>query len=261
MAINGIAINNFHSLIHSESTLSNKANRVSQQFEVLDLQTLVKAQLMAQHFSREDVDNNDELRVLKNNEIIKPVSMSKTAIPLSVESLALGQIQKSQEQPQGGVADDFIRLAWSYAKKAGLLLRLDPKILLAQAALETGWGQYVVKNFDGESSNNLFNIKATSSDRDFVSTQTKEFFNDRAVSIKASFKKYSSIGKSFDDYVNLIKNNLRYEKALANSTVPKRYVEELHLAGYATDPQYSAKILAIYESSRLQLLLNRNNCC
>ncbi|WED43983.1 flagellar assembly peptidoglycan hydrolase FlgJ [Legionella cardiaca] len=154
--------------------------------------------------------------------------------------------------------DDFVKSIWPYARQAANLLGLDPKILMAQAALETGWGQYVTKGVDGSSSNNLFNIKATSDTEDMVKTKTTEYIADTPIKINASFRKYPSIEHSFNDYVALIQGNSRYEAALANTKDPERYVDELHRAGYATDPNYASKILAIYHGDELQQALERN---
>lgn len=155
--------------------------------------------------------------------------------------------------------DEFVKSIWPYARQAANLLGLDPKILMAQAALETGWGQFVAKDANGSSSNNLFNIKSASNNADeAVQVKTTEYIADTPIKMNASFRKYQSVEHSFNDYVSLIKGNERYEAALANSSDPERYVDELHRAGYATDPQYTSKILAIYHGDELQQSLERN---
>lgn len=164
-------------------------------------------------------------------------------------------IKETTPNPQ---IDDFVRSAWPYARQAANVLGLDPKILLAQAALETGWGHYVAKDADGSSSNNLFNIKANNKTADAVQIKTTEYIANTPIKVNASFRKYPSIENSFNDYVSLIKESGRYEDALANTKNPKRYVDELYRAGYATDPQYASKILAIYHGDELQQALQRN---
>lgn len=154
--------------------------------------------------------------------------------------------------------DEFVKSIWPYAQQAAGLLGLDPKILMAQAALETGWGQFISKGEDGATSNNLFNIKAKTDAENAVHINTTEFITNTPIKVNASFRKYPSIEHSFNDYVALIKGNSRYEAALANSQNPERYVNELHRAGYATDPEYSSKILAIYHGDELQEALERN---
>ncbi|MBA3536707.1 MAG: glucosaminidase domain-containing protein [Tatlockia sp.] len=244
MAINGIAISDF-------------------KFEAL--QSSLKSMRMEQHFINETnlfnrkTENTFQamLEGQQGKENANPASNS--ALPtLPASSLATKQFSQNLKASEKGFIDDFVKSAWPYAKRAGELLGLDPRILLAQAALETGWGQFVTKDAKGLSSNNLFNIKSSLTDRDTVQCQTTEYLANRAVKINASFRKYPSIANSFNDYVNLIQGNLRYEHALANTGNPKRYINELHRAGYATDPLYASKILSIYQGNELQKALERN---
>ena len=154
--------------------------------------------------------------------------------------------------------DDFVKSVWSKAKEAAASMGLDPKILIAQAALETGWGHSVAKDANGSSSNNLFNIKSgTNSDFESIKIKTTEYIADTPIKVSASFRKYASVEDSFNDYVSLIKSNSRYQNALANSGNPERYVNELSKAGYAMDPNYGTKILSIYHSEELNEAVNR----
>lgn len=154
--------------------------------------------------------------------------------------------------------DEFVKSIWPYAQHAATLLGLDPKLLVAQAALETGWGQFVARDENGSSSNNFFNIKSIGKQQnDAVEVKTTEYAADIPIKTKALFKKYSSVENSFEDYVSLIKENSRYEQALANANDPQRFIKALHDAGYATDPQYADKILSIYHGDELQQSLER----
>ena len=129
---------------------------------------------------------------------------------------------------------------------------------MAQAALETGWGKLVAKDEDGTSSNNLFNIKTgTNKEFDSVKIKTTEYIADTPIKMTASFRKYPSVEHSFNDYVSLIKGSDRYQNALANATNPEQYVNELHKAGYATDPAYGNKILSIYHGDELNQAMQR----
>ena len=135
---------------------------------------------------------------------------------------------------------------------------LDPKILIAQAALETGWGKFVAKDSDGSSSNNLFNIKTGVITRiESVNVKTTEFIADTPIKMSASFRKYPSVEQSFNDYVSLITGSERYQSALDNAGNPEAYVNELHKAGYATDPKYGTKILSIYHGDELNQAMQR----
>lgn len=136
-----------------------------------------------------------------------------------------------------------------HALQAANELGVDANVLLAQAALETGWGKSVIKNAQGESSFNLFNIKADKSWQGKQSTvSTLEYENGVARKEMAGFRSYDSYKQSFDDYVKFIKSNPRYSEALKKADNPAQYVRELQKAGYATDPRYAEKIMRIYNS-------------
>lgn len=57
------------------------------------------------------------------------------------------------------------------------------------------------------------------------------------------------------DYVDFVRSNPRYERALENASAPKAYFFELQQAGYATDPQYADKIMSVYNSTTMSELL------
>lgn len=147
-------------------------------------------------------------------------------------------------------AEDFIQQVLPYAHQAAMELGVDPKVLVAQAALETGWGRSVIKNRDGSSSFNLFNIKA---DRSWHGRQaqvpTLEFEDGIAKKVSAGFRSYGSFAESFQDYVHFIQRNPRYSEALKNVDNGDRYLRELQRAGYATDPHYANKVMAIYHDA------------
>lgn len=153
--------------------------------------------------------------------------------------------------------DDFVKSIWPYAQKAASVLGLDPKILVAQAALETGWGQFVARGVDGESSNNLFNIKKGSGSHDSVTIKTTEYIANTPIRMQAEFRKYPTVENSFEDYIALLQGSNRYKDALANVENPERFMQALHKAGYATDPQYGSKILSIYHGDELQQAVSR----
>jgi flagellar protein FlgJ len=135
-----------------------------------------------------------------------------------------------------------------HAERAAARLGTTPDILIAQAALETGWGKHVMIGIDGQSSHNLFSIKADPSwSGDIVKRRTLEYMQGRPVSINAGFRSYEGIGQAFDDYADFISQNPRYQRALQKGRDPRAYVQELQRAGYATDPRYAQKILEIHQ--------------
>ncbi|SMY31795.1 flagellar assembly peptidoglycan hydrolase FlgJ [Photobacterium andalusiense] len=150
-------------------------------------------------------------------------------------------------------AAEFVDHMKPYAQQAARALGTDPALLIAQAALETGWGKKVINNALG-SSNNLFNIKADPRwQGQKVATKTLEFHDGIAVQEQAAFRAYDSYQHSFDDFVNFLQHNPRYSKALTHSTQPQQFIREIHQAGYATDPNYSNKVLAVMK--KVQSLL------
>lgn len=139
----------------------------------------------------------------------------------------------------------FLRSLEAPAKKAAAELGVDSDVLLAQAALETGWGQHVVSS-GGALSNNLFNIKASNDwDGAVMRQQTLEYRDGVAVRESADFRAYSSVQEAFDDYVDFVKSSPRYQDAVAKAADGEQYVRELQKAGYATDPVYADKVLAV----------------
>ena len=135
-----------------------------------------------------------------------------------------------------------------FAEEAGNELGVDPKMLIAQAALETGWGKYLLNHPNGSSSFNLFNIKAGSNwHGETVSKEVVEYRGGITMQQKSQFRAYNSFQDSFADYVNFIKQNSRYSQALEQSHIPEKYMQALHQAGYATDPAYSKKVTHVYQ--------------
>ncbi len=142
--------------------------------------------------------------------------------------------------------EDFVQTLWPHAVAAGETLGVEPEVILAQAALETGWGQGVVRTGGGESSYNLFNIKADSRwDGGRAQSQTLEFEQGAMVRRRESFRTYDSYAESFADYTRFLQQNPRYHGALAQAEDPVAYLDGLQAAGYATDPDYADKIMDI----------------
>lgn len=161
----------------------------------------------------------------------------------AVEQVSAGQIDNSKTLDSPGA---FVSELWSHAQQAAEELGVDPKVLLAQSALETGWGKHIMQNKQGESSHNLFGIKASSGwEGDTVSLQTVEYEGGVAVKRQATFRAYDSYQDSFNDYVQFLKQNPRYQQALEKADSNEGFIKGLQKAGYATDPAYANKILSI----------------
>ncbi|MBQ9275729.1 MAG: glucosaminidase domain-containing protein [Succinivibrio sp.] len=136
------------------------------------------------------------------------------------------------ESPQ-----DFVDKMMPYAVKAAEGLGFNPLVIVAQAALETGWGEHV------PSGNNYFGIKAGGSwQGESEALSSPEFENGQFVNEVSRFRKYKDVLSSMKDYIDFIKGNPRYHKAVDKSFDPDTYFEEIAKAGYATDPHYADKL-------------------
>jgi flagellar protein FlgJ len=140
----------------------------------------------------------------------------------------------------------FVSELWPHAVRAGKALGVAPDVLIAQSALETGWGQKVIRDRDGNPGHNLFGIKADGAWRGRKTiVSTLEYQDGVAVRRQAAFRAYDSVAQGFEDYVAFISSKPRYQQALALSAEPRAYLKALQDAGYATDPAYADKILSI----------------
>lgn len=153
--------------------------------------------------------------------------------------------------------EEFVRKLWEPAVRAGKALNVAPEVLVAQSALETGWGQKVIRREDGSSSYNLFGIKADSRwAGESATVSTLEYEEGVARKEQAAFRAYDSLEQTFDDYVHFLQNNPRYGDALRNAGDSRAFVQGLQDAGYATDPRYADKVMAIVEGDRYGETIN-----
>lgn len=189
-----------------------------------------------------------------NENLFKSFSFSAAPINNNV------QISKPQitEQPapveeiKFDSANDFVSKVWGYADDAAKALGIPTETLVSQAALETGWGKYMMKGADGTPSYNLFGIKADSRwSGDVVSVQTTEYRDGIVQKERANFRSYDSLQQGFDDYVSFIKNSPRYTDAVNSRGNATEYLNGLQQAGYATDPAYANKIQSIMQGETL----------
>jgi flagellar protein FlgJ len=159
--------------------------------------------------------------------------------------------QATGAEPIASSREDFIRQMLPHAEKAAREIGVDPHALLAQAALETGWGKSVPSTATGDSSFNLFGIKAGSQwSGATANVPTLEFEDGVAVKKVERFRSYESAAASFEDYAKLIGNSARYESARGSGSDIASFATALQQGGYATDPEYARKIVAVAEQLR-----------
>ncbi len=166
---------------------------------------------------------------------------------VSTESTAPAQTRAAGEVDFRSPAEFVARLRES-ARAAAQRLGVSPQVLLAQAALESGWGRRIPRDAAGGSSHNLFGIKAGPDwTGPKVAAQTLEFRDGLAQRERAWFRAYGTFAESFEDYADFILGNPRYAPALARAGDPAAYVRALQEAGYATDPHYAEKVTALLQ--------------
>ncbi|CAH9065896.1 Peptidoglycan hydrolase FlgJ [Pseudoalteromonas holothuriae] len=201
-----------------------------------------------------------------NGEGYTPASVLRTNANLQSDKIANGEAtshvaqksaDKSDNQDDFKDPESFVGALWSHAKEAAQKIGLNPAVMVAQAALETGWGKHVIAKPDGSSSFNLFNIK---SDKSWYGESAKkltlEFEQGLPVQKQAHFRAYDSIKESISDYVDFLQNNPRYEQALKKVKEPAQYLDALQEAGYATDPNYAQKIKSVLQRGEFKQMLS-----
>ncbi|KQN98063.1 MULTISPECIES: flagellar assembly peptidoglycan hydrolase FlgJ [Stenotrophomonas] len=169
---------------------------------------------------------------------VGPASAGNGAVEMASADAAADQFGK--HTPEG-----FVASIWPHAERAARELGVDPRALVAQAALETGWGRRHIKRDNGASSHNLFGIKASGWKGESATAATHEYVDGQRQSQTARFRAYGSAAESFGDYVRMLKNSPRYQAALKAGSDVRGFAQGLQRAGYATDPGYAAKIAAI----------------
>ncbi len=154
--------------------------------------------------------------------------------------------------------EHFVRTLLPLAKDVARESGIDPRLMVAQAALETGWGRHMIRGNDGSHSFNLFGIKAD--DRwqgESVNIATTEFREGVAMKERADFRRYPDYRESFRDYVTFLQDNPRYRDVWEVADQPEVFAERLQEAGYATDPAYGRKIRNIMEGEPFEAALDR----
>ena len=146
--------------------------------------------------------------------------------------------------------DNFVNAHRAAAERVAQSSGIPASFMLGQAGHETGWGKGEIRNKDGSNSFNLFGIKAGKGWTGKVAeVTTTEYVNGVARKQTAKFRAYDSFEESFKDYARLINNSPRYEQARAKVHSAQAYAAELQKAGYATDPQYAAKLSRAIQST------------
>ena len=174
------------------------------------------------------------------------------------EVLQPGNLKSGQvgSIPTWSTPQDFAQQVWPFAQRAAKRLNVPPEALVAQAALETGWGEHVMERPDGTSSFNLFGIKANNAwDGGTVSKPTIEYSDGIMRRERATFRSYPDLAATFDDYAEFIGKQPRYQSVTNHGDDAAGFASALQESGYATDPKYADKITAILDSGVMRQAL------
>ncbi|WP_410750004.1 flagellar assembly peptidoglycan hydrolase FlgJ [Citrobacter sp. U14242] len=160
---------------------------------------------------------------------------------------AMPRTTESNDEPLSGDSKDFLAQLSLPAKLASQQSGVPHHLILAQAALESGWGQRQIRRENGEPSFNIFGVKASGSWKGpTTEITTTEYENGEAKKVKAKFRVYSSYLEALSDYVGLISRNPRYA-AVTGAATAEQGAQALQNAGYATDPNYARKLTSMIQ--------------
>lgn len=142
--------------------------------------------------------------------------------------------RKSVSRPKN--VQDFLDMASEAAMATASKWGIPASVLLAQSALESGWGLHVKNNA-------YFGIKGKSPSGNSVAFGTTEVVNGKVIHIKDTFRAYADYAESADDYGRFLSTNKRYKPAFLHTSQPNDFITEVAKAGYATDPNYAPKLI------------------
>lgn len=141
----------------------------------------------------------------------------------------------------------FLDLIAPAARASHRASGIPASFTLAQAALESGWGASKLSTLG----RNLFGVKADKAWKgEVLMMQTKEFENGRPVMVMARWRQYPTWAACLADRVEFFKRNKRYA-ACFKETTGEGWCRAVAAAGYATDPAYAAKLLAMIKGRDL----------
>ncbi|MDE2418587.1 MAG: flagellar assembly peptidoglycan hydrolase FlgJ [Burkholderiales bacterium] len=201
------------------------------------LSGMIEAQL-----TRQMGGNTDPLAAANALAPLDSAAPSSAVLKHATPAASPAPASKAAHQPTASQAD-FVRKHSDIASKVEQSSGIPASFMLGQAGHETGWGKFEIKHKGGAPSFNLFGIKAGAGWTGKVAeVTTTEYVNGVAQKKIAKFRAYDSYEDSFKDYANLISGSPRYAKAKAQTGSAYAFANGLQKAGYATDPDYAAKL-------------------
>jgi flagellar protein FlgJ len=188
--------------------------------------------------------------------------ITRSALP-ATSSLAVNPDANGADASESAAVasspSEFVSEVFPAIQRAAAAIGVNPVAMLAQAALETGWGKRMARNADGTPSRNLFGIKADDSwNGAKVAADTLEFSGGVAVPRRTAFRAYGSIEESVNDFARLLSSSPRYRDAVAGGANAQAYIAGIGKSGYATDPQYANKLNDILNSGTLRAAMTKH---
>ncbi len=184
-----------------------------------------------------------EKQLSRHMQNLPPVSPANQAAAAATTGLApLAAPATATAGVPSANAAAFVQKMLPHAQAAERATGVPASFILGQAALESGWGKGEIRNADGTPSHNLFGIKATGWSGDTTDVMTTEFEGGQSVRQVARFRSYGSYTEAFSDYARMISSSPRYAATVRNAGTAESFAAGMQRAGYATDPQYAAKL-------------------
>ena len=236
----------------------------AKQFESLFMRELIKS--MREATAKSGLMDEDPGQGLATDLLDQQLSLQMTGMPGGLSAAIEAQLARQMDPSQaatprpaaapvaaarGAAAPvaattsqaNFVGRHGQAASTVAAEVGIPASFMLGQAGHETGWGRSEIKNADGSNSFNLFGIKATGGWTGKVAEiTTTEYVGGEARKVTAKFRAYDSYEDSFRDYARLIGNSPRYQAAMQSLGSAQAFATQLQKAGYATDPQYAAKL-------------------
>jgi len=166
------------------------------------------------------------------------MKMAKPDGLVSPNGQTLKSLDKTARKPRPANVSAFVTKTLADAKAIKIKYKVPVSVLIAQAALESGWGRSVKDNA-------YFGIKSHGTAGATTSFKTSEVIKGKKISQTDTFRAYKNFKEAAEDYGKFLTTNARYKPAFAHSTDPYKFAEKIHSAGYATDPRYGDKLKSI----------------
>lgn len=157
--------------------------------------------------------------------------------------------QQEKQEPQTEVRKEFIARIAPLAQAEQRKYRIKASITIAQAALESDWGQSQLAS----KYNNLFGVKRNEQDGTLLAT--KEYVNGQWITVEDYFVVYPSWKAAVEAHSKLFVDGTGWDhnhyQAVLEASDYKQAAQALQERGYATDPNYAAKLIELIEQYQL----------